>query len=384
MIRIMHVVNNLGKGGLENGLVNLIERMDSHRFEHVVCTIRSMGPNAARLPADRTRLISLGERGAGSRLQMPALVKTIRRWRPHVVHSRNWGAIEGVLAGRLATGCAVVHSEHGFDTATGAVEPRRRAWFRRVAFELADRVLSVSFQLKELHAGRTGFRPDRITVIHNGVDGARFFPDPETRGRVRDEFGLAESDFCIGCVANLHPVKDHMTLLRSVAALAPGAGNWRLLLIGEGVERPRLEAFVDAEPALKKRVTFLGLSSRVPELLRGMDAFVLPSLAEGINNSVLEAMSSGLAVVATAVGGNPEIVVDGDSGFLVPAGDVRALADRLQRLYVDRPLRIELGRRAIKRSRDEFSIESMVHAYEGLYLSLGTRAAANVPAVSAG
>ena len=378
----MQVVNNLGKGGLENGLVNLIDRMDPDRFEHVVCTVRGLGPNAERLPKDRVQVHPLGNSDSQSRLQTPALLRAIRRFEPDVVHSRNWGAIEAVVAGRMARGCAVVHSEHGLEAGAGADEPKRRTYLRRVAFELADQVVSVSFQLRDLHARRTGFPARKIAVIHNGVDGKRFSRDVATRRRVREELEIGEGQFCIGCVANLLPVKDHVTLLESLTTLAEAGSDWRLLLIGEGSERARLEAFVDQRPGFKPRVSFLGSSSRVPELLCAMDVFVLPSVAEGINNSLLEAMASGLAVVATRVGGNPEVVVDGESGLLFELGDTRRLSSLLLRLQARPGLRDQLGQRAVRRVDEQFSIDSMVQAYEQLYS--GVRSTAAVPVLSAG
>jgi sugar transferase (PEP-CTERM/EpsH1 system associated) len=381
-IRVMHVVNNLGRGGLENGLVNLIQRMDPRRFEHVVCTIRGLGPNAGRLPIERVQVMTLAETGSRSLVQTPALVRAIRRFQPDIVHSRNWAAIEAVGAGRLVRAGAVVHSEHGFEAKASTDEPRRRICFRRLAYELADRVLAVSFQLRDLHASRTGFPARKIRVIHNGVDRERFFPDPETRNRMRGELGILESELCIGSVGNLLPVKDQMTLLKALAALTDRFGEWRLLVVGEGAEDRKLRAFVDAHPAWKHRVMFLGSSSRVSELLRAMDVFVLPSVAEGICNSLLEAMATGLPVIATAVGGNPEVVVDGESGLLFPAGDVPALVSHLSRLSAQPGLRAQLGQRAIERVRNEFSLDSMVREYEQLYL--GLRPVAGVPALSAG
>jgi sugar transferase (PEP-CTERM/EpsH1 system associated) len=379
-IRIMHVVNNLGKGGLENGLVNLIERMDPGRFTHVVCTVRGLGPNADRLPRERVDVVALGDAASTSRFQTPALVRNIRRFGPDIVHSRNWGAIEAVFAGRLS-GRAVIHSEHGLEAEAGANEPRRRAYLRRLAFETADRVVSVSWQLRDLHAGRTGFPARKIAVIHNGVDRSRFFPDAETRRRVREELGIRDTELCIGCVANLLPVKDHTTLLEAVGSLSAQQGDWRLLLIGEGPERARLESFISQRTGLGQRVSLLGSSSRVPELLRAMDVFVLPSVAEGMNNSLLEAMASGLAVVASDIGGNPEVVIAGESGMLFPAGDARTLGRHLVQLQTDPALRLQLAQGAVQRADQQFSIHSMVQAYEQLYWSLRP---AGVPVLSAG
>jgi sugar transferase (PEP-CTERM/EpsH1 system associated) len=387
-IRIMHVVDHLGKGGLENGLVNLINGLDPRRFEHVVYAIRRLGPNADRLPKDRVRIICQGKQDTDSRFQVLKLARGIRATMPDIVHSRNWAAVEAVIAARLLRSCSVVHSEHGLEAAAGAKEPRRRIWFRRVAYELAHRVLSVSHQLKNLHAGRTGFNADRITVIHNGVDGRRFFPDPAVRARVRRELNLSETDFCIGCVGNLLPVKDHMTVLRAVEHFAGAAdkagqhGAWRLFLLGEGPERPRLERFLDERPECQRHVSLVGASDRVPELLNAMDVYVLSSTAEGICNSLLEAMSTGLPVVATATGGNPEVVVNGESGLLFPVADFGGLAKELHRLRVQTELRRDLGRQAIRRVRDEFSIDSMVRKYDEVYETLARRTATVVGVVA--
>lgn len=367
--RILHVVDSLGKGGLENGLVNLIGRLNSDRFEHVVCAVRRLGPNAERLEAAGARVICLDTQ-AVSRFQAATLVRTIRDINPDLVHSRNWAGIEAVLAGRWARSRGLIHSEHGLEADTSIKEPWRRNWFRRLAFELADRVLTVSHQLRDLHAKRTGFPAQRITVIHNGVDSRRFQPDPAIRARVREELGFSPSEFCIGCVGNLTPVKDYPTALRGLDSFDQACDNWRLVVVGEGPERPKLEEIVNAHPRWKNRVTFLGLSHRVPELLAAMDVYLLSSVIEGISNSLLEAMASGLPAVATAVGGNPEVVVDGESGLLFPAGDFKKLAEQLLLIREQAELRASLARRARQRVREEFSIDSMVRKYQAVYEGL--------------
>jgi sugar transferase (PEP-CTERM/EpsH1 system associated) len=371
-IRIMHVVDHLGKGGLENGLVNLINGLDPDRFEHVVYAVRRLGPNADRLRGN-VRVICMGKQDGDFPIQVGRLARDMRQIEPDVVHSRNWGAVEAVPAARWNRSCAVVHSEHGLETDAQAKEPWRRRCFRRLAFELADRVVAVSYQLRDLHAQRTGFAARRIAVIHNGVDETRFFPDAATRSRMRAELGIADGEFCIGCVGNLLPVKDHVTLLRALALIADGLRSWRLVIAGEGPERPKLEAFLDAHPQWKARVSLLGTTDRIPELLNAMDVYVLPSLSEGISNSLLEAMSTGVPVIATEAGGNPEVVTDGESGLLFQTGDDGQLAGKLLMLEGNPERRAQLANDGLRRVRQEFSIHSMVRNYASLYESLGAK-----------
>jgi sugar transferase (PEP-CTERM/EpsH1 system associated) len=372
----MHVVDHLGKGGLENGLVNVIENLDSTRFEHVVYAIRKLGPNAERLARGGVRVICQGKQDSDSRFQIGRLAGAIREVQPDIVHSRNWAAVEAVLAARWVHSCKVVHSEHGLEAHANTSEPRRRVWFRRLAYELAHRVVSVSYQLRDLHARRTGFAAERMTVIHNGVDRRRFRPDPQARVRVRQELGLAEDEFCIGCVGNFFPVKGHITALEAMEAVAARCPKWRLLLIGEGPERSNLESFVAEHPGWSKHVSFLGSSDRVPEFLNALDVYVLPSVAEGISNSLLEAMATGLPVIATETGGNPEVVVNGDSGLLFPVGGFGLLADHLIALQSSQERRLVLAEGALKRVREEFSLDSMISKYGQLYEGLAGSAAA--------
>ncbi len=376
----MHVVDHLGKGGLENGLVNLIEHLDPTRFEHVVYAIRRLGPNADRLSANGIQVICQGKKDSDSAIQLGALARAIRRVRPDLVHSRNWAAVEAVPAARWFRRCAVVHSEHGLERDGNAKEPWRRNCFRRLAYELADRVLSVSYQLRDLHARHTGFAANRISVIHNGVDGQRFFSDPFSRRHERQKLGIADDEFCIGCVGNLLPVKDHMTVLKAMEALSGDLQNWRLIIVGEGSERPTLERFIAGHEDWKTRITLLGTSTRIPELLNALDLYVLPSVSEGISNSLLEAMSTALPVIATDTGGNPEVVVDGKSGFLFPVADFRRLRELILEMHGNDELRRELAQGARRRVQQEFSIDSMVLKYDQLYESLGRKVAVGMRA----
>src|SRR6185369_11704347 len=161
---------------------NLIERMDRERFEHVLCAVFRLGPQIERYPADRVQLVCLEQKVRKLSIQVGPLTQLIRKVKPDIVHSRNWGALEAVIAGRLARSCSVIHSEHGVEM-NPAAEPRRRTWVRRAVFGLADEVFAVSYQLRDMLARRTGSAPAKIGVIHNGVDTRKFQPDTAARRR---------------------------------------------------------------------------------------------------------------------------------------------------------------------------------------------------------
>ena len=374
-IRVLHVVEAVGIGnGVENGIANLIARMDPGRFEHVLCGVFRMGMQVERYPADRVKLVSLEQKQRRLAIQIGPLVQLIRKQKPDIVHSRNWGALESVIAGRWVGSCPVIHSEHGVEMDPSA-EPRRRSWFRRLAFEMADHVFSVSYQLRDMLVERTGISRRKIGVIHNGVDTERFRPDSLARRRLRAELGVGEKEFCIGCVGRLNKIKDYPTILRAAEKLSESCDSWRLWIVGSGSERAALEEFAAARPALCGKMQLLGSSDRIPELLNALDAYVLPSLCEGISNSLLEAMATALPVIVSETGGNPEVVVDGESGLLFAVGDSQRLADHLLMLQRREETRGELGRNALTRVKEQFSLQAMVRQYEEMYEQLAVKKA---------
>jgi sugar transferase (PEP-CTERM/EpsH1 system associated) len=371
-IRVLHVVEALGVGGgIEHGIANLIERMDPRGFEHTMCAVFRLGPHMERYPADRVRVVCLKQEGRKLPIQVTPLAKLIRELAPDIVHSRNWCTLEAVIAARWVGSRAGMHSEHGGETNPSA-EPSRRRWLRRVGFELAHRVFSVSYQLRETLSRSTGFRESRIDVIHNGVDLDRFRPAPASRLRFRQELGIPEDAFCIGCLGRLNRIKDYPTMLRAAERIAESSDSWRLLIAGGGPELAALTEFVTARPALQGRIHFLGATQtqRVPDFLNAIDAYVLPSVWEGISNSLLEAMAAGLPVIASETGGNPEVIVDGESGFLFPVGDWQRLAELLNVIQRQQHLREGLASQALRRVAIEFSLSTMVRKYEQMYEDL--------------
>ena len=264
----------------------------------------------------------------------------------------------------------VVHSEHGYEVDTIAGLPLRQRLLRRLFYGMADAVLAVTHELSAFHARQAWIAASRVQVIYNGVDADLFAPRSYERALTRESLGFPVDAFVIGTVGRLTPIKDHATLLRAASALIRQGVEVRILLVGSGSELSCLERIVDESPELRGHTVFVGATDRVPELLNAMDAFVLPSLSEGLSNTLLEAMASGLPVVATRVGGNPEVVEEGRSGVLFPPRDADALSTLLLRLAGDPALRFEMGVVARRRVLDEFSLERMFSAYRKLYVEL--------------
>lgn len=369
-IRIMHVVHSFGTGGTEEGIRKLLAGLDPERFEQIVCTV---APSTEVEPGTGTRVISLNRPKLTRMFLVRRLQRVFRREQPHIVHSRNWGAMEAVLAGRLAGTGAVIHSEHGFESQNIRTQPWRYKAFRRLCFGLADGVFAVSQNLRDHYGKQLWMAQDRIRVIPNGVDTDRFRPDSSARRTMRRQLGLAPETLLVGTVGRLSAIKDHRTLFHA-AELALGNGiEMHLVIAGDGPLRESLKEEIQQREKLARRSIFLGESADIPSLLNGLDIFVLPSLAEGMSNALLEAMSVGIAPVVTRVGGNPELVDGRSCGLLFEAGNAAMLAAHLRSLATDPQLRNDLGQNARRRARSSFSLSNMLGNYARLYEELAKK-----------
>jgi sugar transferase (PEP-CTERM/EpsH1 system associated) len=370
-LRVLHVINYLGRGGTEMVVLKLIAGLGDTGFEQRVCTTRGFDPDfvRSRLPESKLSVAGTPE----DRLQFPlfCLASIMRKYRPHVVHSRNWGGLEAVLAARLAGVPVVIHSEHGYELDMFEGLPLRRRLFRRASYAMADAVFAVTRELRDFHARQAWVRPQSMGVIYNGVDTQRFAPSKETRVSERRKLGLPDESFVVGSVGRLVPIKDQATLLKAAAVVAADGVDIRVLLVGSGPERHILEGFCTG--SLAGRVCFAGDSDRVPELLNAMDAFALTSLGEGMSNSLLESMACGLPLLAARAGGNPEVIDEEKTGWLFAPRAVQELAGRLKLLAQNPQLRLQLGTAARARAVESFSLNRMLENYHSLYTSLAVK-----------
>ncbi len=372
VLKIMHVTNSMALGGTEKVVLKLAARL-TEGFHHHVCCVRSYDANLVCKWLRPEQFTALELPRSRFAIFVPQLVRAIRSYRPDIVHSRNWGAIEAVFAARLAGVPVVIHSEHGYDVDGLRETPLRQRWVRRIVCSAADAVFAVSRELRDFHAQQAGVRPDRIRVLYNGVDTQSFAPRPEVRARVRAENGIGPDELVLGAVGRMAPIKDYATLIRAAGILARANLSFRLMLVGDGPQLPNLIALAESLPGVRACLLPLGQRDNIPELLSAMDIFVQTSLREGMSNTLLEAMSTGLPAVVTRVGGNLEIVEEGQTGWLFKPGDVEHLSQLLENLAADRDLRNRAGQAARWRVQEKFSYEKMLENYRALYVELANQ-----------
>jgi sugar transferase (PEP-CTERM/EpsH1 system associated) len=350
--------------------VNLINAL-SGDIRHTVVTMSALGPLADRLPKE-VACHCVGKRPGIDIGAIVRLAALLRRLRPSVVHSRNWGAFDGVLAARVAGVRSVVHGEHGREAADPEGRDPRRNRLRRIFAPLVSRFVTVSFDLRQWLLTTVRLPDAKLVTIHNGVDVGRFVAGD--RGPGRRALRLPAHAVVVGAVGRLDPVKDHAGLLQAFSILRTDQPSAELVIVGDGPGRADLDRQIH-ELGLTGHVHLLGMRQDIPLLLRGFDVFALPSLAEGISNTVLEAMASGLPVVATRVGGNPELVEHGATGALVPPANPLVLAAALRCYVEDGTLRESHGAAARRRVIEHFTLERMAQAYRHLYGALDAGAA---------
>ncbi len=368
---VLHVVYRFDIGGLENGVVNLINHMPRDAYRHAVVSLTEVEPRfAARVTRDDVPFIALHKPpGHGVKLY-PQLVRLMRELKPAIVHTRNLAALECQVPAWWAGVPVRIHGEHGRDIDDPDGSVRRYQWMRRAYRPFVGHYIALSGDLAGYLRQRVGVPERRLTQIINGVDIERFHPAPGARaalpGSPFDDPWL----FVIGTVGRMMTVKAQPLLARAFVRalqLAPALQDrLRLVMVGDGPLRAEAEAVLAAGSA--SALAWLpGERADVPDVMRALDAYVQPSLAEGISNTILEAMASGLPVLATQVGGNTELVDEASTGALVAAGDVQALAQGIVSMASDVARAARLGQAGRARVEQRFSLPAMVAAYRAVY-----------------
>ena len=366
---IAHLVYSFRVGGLENGIVNLLNRLPADGCRHSIICLADYDPAFfARIRNPRVSIYALNKQPGQDVGLFLRLWRLLRRLRPTVMHSRNLATLECQWLAFMLRIPLRIHGEHGWDMADLAGNNRRYLWLRRLSKPWIHQFVALSRE-------GVGYLRDRVsvpeTVLHhicNGVDTDKFRPDltPATPPASL----AAEDAIWIGTVGRLARVKNQQLLAEAFIALVAArpqlAPRLRLLLVGDGAEKAAIAHRLQ-QAGVGNQAWLAGERSDIPALMNTLDIFVLPSLAEGISNTLLEAMACGLPIVATDVGGNGDLVMANETGYLVPVDDPRAMVAALAR-YLDDP---ELLRRhaanARQRALGHFGLGLMVSRYARLY-----------------
>ena len=362
---VLHVVDTLETGGLERVVSDLAMAQRAAGRPSTVFSLLATDGFRDELERAGVPVVVGDKHGTLDRKVLSRLRATLRERSIGIIHTHNF--VPNYYAALAALGSPgkplLVNTCHNMGT---RLARRRLRWLYRASLWRTARVALVGAEAREHLVGAGIVPAARSATVLNGIPVERFGSSGERRAAARRRLQLADDDLVLGCVGRLVGLKNHAQLIRCLPRLLPRHPRARLVLIGDGPLSAELRAQVDAA-RLGDRVVMAGAQANVAELLPAFDVFVLPSLTEGISIALLEACASGLAVVASAVGGNVEIIRDGENGRLVGLGDDAALEDALDALLDDGELRARLGRAAATWVASHASIEVMREAYERFY-----------------
>lgn len=365
--RVAHVLHSMVIAGAETLVSQMIDHL-SDEFEFSALLLDEVGPLGEEAERRGVPVRVLNRVPGLDRGLMGRLGRSLRELRVDLVHAHQYtpwfyatiGAALGWSRPRI------LFTEHGRHYPD--VPRPKRMIFNQALLPFTDGLVAVSGFVRDCLLANEGLPASRVQVIYNGIAPEKFCPAPN-REEVRAAQGLGPGDLVVGIAARFAPVKDHATLIRAFHLVHRKFPEARLVFAGDGPLRPASEDLV-RELGIHSACRFLGVRRDVPCLLGSWDVFALSSLSEGTSVTLLEAMATGLPAVATGVGGNPEIVVDGETGLLSPRGDADALARSLERLFEDRAKARRMGEAGRARVEREFTLERMMANYRILYRSL--------------
>jgi sugar transferase (PEP-CTERM/EpsH1 system associated) len=359
-IHVVHIVFNFSTGGLENGLVNIINHLPKEKFQHSIICLKSYDKVFfERIKNTETMIYALNKPSGKSIRYFVQLFKLLRVIKPDIVHTRNLTSLECQIVAFLAGIKRRIHGEHGWDSPQARNHNKSKKIRKLLSF-FVRRYVALSLEGCLYLQNEINIKKEEISHICNGVDINRFQPMVNTQSKIQLE---------VLTVGRLATVKNQILLLKGLANVIKQNKNINVTIVGEGACRRQLEEYVDTHH-LQGHCQLLGDRTDIPTLMQKADVFVLPSLAEGISNTILEAMATGLPVVATNVGGNPELVCPSKNGELFESNSPEELSQILLE-YLANAERIRAqGSSSREMAVNQFSINTMAEKYKELYLNI--------------
>lgn len=367
---IVHLVYRFATGGIENGLVNLINHLPANRYRHAVVALTEVTDFQSRIHQKNVEYYSLNKPPGPGLWQFSKLFKLFRQLRPAIIHTRNIAALEAQLPAWVAQVPVRIHGEHGRDISDLDGENLNLQRVRRAYKRFVTHYTSLSPELTDYLVRKIHVPPTMVTQACNGVDTSVFYPAANGVQFISGSPFDPSQHWIVGTVGRMESVKDQTMLVHAfIQALNLNPAlkqRMRLVMIGDGPLRCHAQALLD-NAGLSHLAWLPGTRDDIPAVMRGLHLFILPSLAEGICNTLLEAMASGLPVIATAVGGNGSLVVHGLTGRLVESGNPLTMARELVEMAANPALAQRMGIAGRQRVLEFFSLQSMISVYERLY-----------------
>ncbi|KAA3658314.1 MAG: glycosyltransferase [Calditrichaeota bacterium] len=364
-IRVAHLMQVLHFGGKENGIVNIVNNTDSEIFENYIITFIKGGSLHKMVKPERCKIVSTGRKWGNDSTLPFKVAGRLRENDVHMLHTHAWSTlIEGYGGAKLARTPVIIHGEHG----TMKDDSSKHRIIQRFIWDRFDKILSVSEVLSDQLAKRIGYPREKIQTLVNGVDLDKFI-DHRHLENYKEIVDLPADTPVFGSVGRLVQVKNYPLLLRSAKKVFEKMPNARLLLVGAGPLYPETKAMIQ-ELGIAEKTIFIRWRKNIPDYIRAMDVFILPSFSEGMSNTILEAMACSRTVIATDVGGNPELVDNNKTGMLVPSDDDEAMSAAIIDLLHNTEKRRTFAAAGRRKVEEQYTFQQMIRRYEKLYIEL--------------
>ena len=363
-INVLYVIWSLETGGAERIVVNLAKGLDKTRYNPMVCCLNWKGKLTHELEQAGITVFILNKKGKIDISIVGRLADIMRKYDIQIVHTHLWGAnFWGRIAAKKAGVPVIIATEHNEDVWKTPLNFICDRWLSK----WSDRIIAVSNKVKEFYVSK-GIRPEKIEVIYNGIDADGLRVSGFVGLRVKEELGIKNDEIILAVIGRLVPQKGHRYLFEVLHQL-DGKYNLKLLVVGEGPLKKELQ-LIAYSSQLTEKIVFTGLRNDVPRLFKAIDILVMPSIREGLPIVALEAMVCGVPIVATRVGGTPEVVIDGETGKLVEPKDCLALKEAITQVIENKSVTQRMVDNARKLVKEKFSLTNMLDETQRLYEEL--------------
>jgi glycosyltransferase involved in cell wall biosynthesis len=372
-LKVMQLVLSLVIGGTEKLVYDLVRHIDKHVVSPVVCCLDKFGDFGEELQREGYQVYTLNRKPGIDWGLISRLSAIVRQEQIDIIHAQQYTPYFYGLMASLSSKLSIstkspklIFTEHGIPYPYR--KKMKRLILNPVLCLFADEIITISEYTKSNLIKYENFPARRMKIVYNGVDLGQFSQEIDPAAK-KQFLRLPHDSKVIGIVARLDPVKNHAMLFRAFKKVLNSIPETYLLIVGEGAEENKLKALTESL-GISDKTVFLGARKDIPELLHIFDVFALPSLSEGMSVTLIEAMGAGVPVVATRVGGNPEVVKDQETGYLVESDNDQEMADMLIKLLQDNEARQRMRQAGQQRAHDIFSLDKMVNTYTELYFKV--------------